>query len=332
MSTVQINDRFQLHSLEQEDVFSVLVRDVRHGLSNDPKSISCVHLYDEIGSEIFEEISAMPEYYLPEAECEIFRERGRELASLFDHPVSMVDLGSGSSTKTRILIEAFQDVHGSVRYFPVDVSETMLTESSHDLLSDYDDLEVIGVAGDYDDGLRIAGEHDDRPRLVAFVGSTIGNFYPNDAISLMRRVRRLLGPKDLFLLTTDLRKERSTLEQAYDDPHGITARFNFNMVDRLNRELDANFDLDALEFRAAFDEEAGWIDMGLVSTRNQKVRLDVLDMEVELSEGEFIRTEISRKFTLPEIDQLARESGMKVVNQWFDSKNRLGVNILAPTN
>ena len=272
----------------------------------------------------------MPEYYLTRAEGEILEERAEEIADLFGGKVALVELGSGSAVKTRLLMEVLISRHRPLLYIPVDISRTALLESSASLARDFEDLEILAVAGDYADGLEYLSRGSGDPRLILWLGSNIGNFERPEAVSFLRTVRQTMSPYDRLLAGIDLRKDASVLEPAYDDAQGVTARFNKNILTRINRELDADFDLDQFEHRAHYDENIGRVEMHLVSTSAQIVAIRGLDLKVSFSAGEAVHTENSYKYSRDEISSLAEGSGMFLERQWMDRDRRFSVNILAP--
>jgi L-histidine Nalpha-methyltransferase len=303
--------------------------DVEAGLTALPKRLSCRYFYDHLGSLLFEEICALPEYYLTRTESEILRERAGEIAARFPHAISLVELGSGSATKTRLLIEAFRHGHSALRYVPVDISPSILEESALALLADYPGLEIVTVAAEYHEGLRQLRAESDRPKLILWLGSNVGNFHRPEAASFLRRVRETMTDADRLLIGIDLRKERPVLERAYDDPGGVTARFNLNLLARINRELGGGFDLTAFRHRAEYNEVMGRVEIYLDSLRAQCVRIAALDLEVAFAEGEPIHTENSYKYSQAEILQLAAAAGLRLEAQWLDAARRFSVNLLA---
>jgi L-histidine Nalpha-methyltransferase len=311
---------------------SAFARDVRKGLTDHPKHLSCCYFYDGEGSILFEEICALPEYYLTRAEREILEARAAELVSPFEAPPTLVELGSGSAAKTRLLIEAFLKRHKRLHYVPIDICRVMLEQSARQLLDDYPGLEVLAIAAEYREGLRhlqaaIAG-----PRLILWLGSNVGNLHRPEAINFLQEVRGAMTASDSLLVGIDLRKDRAILERAYNDAQGITADFDLNLLARINRELGGHFDLDAFGHRAVYDEGLGRIEMYLISKKDQRVCIDSFDLEVSLSAGEAIHTENSYKYSLPEIDSLAAAAGFRIASQWLDGQRRFSVNLLAPVS
>ena len=300
------------------------------GLQQNPKSLPCRYFYDEEGSQLFEAICTLPEYYLTRIERAILQERAAAIASLFCSNIALVELGSGSAAKTRILIEAFLCRQGALRYIPVDISRTILEESSPALLQDFPELEILAIAGEYQDGLEYLKTRSDQPVLILWLGSNVGNFERSEAAAFLRRVRDTMSPQDRLLVGIDLRKDRAVLERAYDDAQGVTARFNLNILAHINRELGGHFDLENFHHRAVYNPEPGRIEMYLVSTNAQSIPIDHLDLEVEFAAGEAIHTENSYKYSRAEIQALASDAGLRLEQQFFDAHQRFSVNLFAP--
>jgi dimethylhistidine N-methyltransferase len=322
--------RLTLIHTESRAHLASFAEEVSNGLTAVPKTLPCRFLYDETGSQLFEEICDLPEYYLTRVEREILRERADQIAACFDGPITLCELGSGSSSKTRLLIEALLQAHGRLRYVPVDISRSILEESASDLLDRYGALEVMAIASEYQEGLRQVGNHTERPKLVAWLGSSIGNLEREPAAEFLRGVRAVLTPADRMLVGIDLRKQAKVLEAAYDDAAGVTARFSLNLLDRMNRELDANFDKRSFHHQAVYKEAEGRVEIRVVSRERQRVLLDALDLEVDFEAGEGIYTEDAYKYSLAEIDGLAESAGFSVAQRWLDSEGRFSLNLLAP--
>ena len=307
--------------------------EVRAGLTASPKTLPCAWFYDEVGSLLFEEICDQPEYYPTRAEEEILRSRAGEIAevvSSLEGEFSLVELGSGSSVKTRHLIEAFLARGDGLRYVPVDISRSMLEESARRLVADYPSLRVAGVAAEYGAGLKMVRERFQGRELVLWLGSNVGNLERREAVGFLGDLRRGLGEDDRFLMGVDLRKDPEVLEAAYDDAAGVSARFNLNLLARINRELGGHFDLATFAHRAPWIEEEGRIEMHLESLVDQTVAIDALGIEVSFQAGETIHTENSTKYSLEEIDGLAAASGFEVQRRWLDSGERFALQLLRP--
>ncbi len=304
--------------------------DVREGLTQVPKSLPCRWLYDQQGSALFEEICTTPEYYLPRVEQEILERDAQEIAAALAGPPSLLEFGSGSAIKTRILIEACLRRHRRVRFIPVDISDWALERCLHVLTPLPTGLEVRAVAGDYAAGLQELARENGRTRLAIWLGSSIGNLHRPEAAAFLRQVGALLGADDRLLVGIDLRKDRSLLEAAYADARGVTARFNKNILARINRELGGHFALEAFRHVIRYDEAAGRVEMHLESAAEQRVCIDRLALEVRFRGGETIHTENMYKYSLEEIDALARTAGLRLDRRWLDSANRFSLNLLAP--
>ena len=324
------NSRFSLIELDADQHLESLASEVRAGLTATPKRIPCRFFYDEAGSQIFEEICDLPEYYLTRAEGEILRDRAQDVARRFSLPISLIEFGSGNSSKTRLLIEALLGEHGSLSYTPVDISPSVLEASSLQLLDDYRHLEIRAIAGEYQDGLRRIRPESQRPKLILWLGSSIGNLDRPSADRFVSTLRGAMNPEDRLLLGIDLRKSREVLESAYDDSGGVTARFNRNLLVRINRELGGHFDPEAFDFQAIYDEVGGNVVSQLRSRRDQTVRIEDLGLEVAFAANETIHTENSFKYSRAEIDVLARNTGFAVEERWLDANNRFSVNLFAP--
>ncbi|MEG8178522.1 L-histidine N(alpha)-methyltransferase [Nocardia terpenica] len=310
--------RVDVH-LDDDYLAAALRADVREGLAATPKFLSPRWFYDTAGSELFEVITGLPEYYPTRAEREILVDHAADIARA-SGAHTLVELGSGSSEKTRLLLDALS-AHGTLRRFvPLDVSESALRDATRRIADDYRNLLVHGVVGDFTEHLdRLPGE---TPRLVAFLGGTIGNFLPPERAKLLASIRDVCGSGGWLLLGNDLVKDPATLVAAYDDADGVTARFNRNVLRVLNRELGADFDIDAFEHVAIWDDENAWIEMRLRATRPMIVRIPMVDMDIRFSEGEQVRTEISAKFRPDQIVRELTDSGFDARHLWSDYLGR----------
>ncbi len=304
--------------------------DARAGLTATPKSLPPKWFYDAAGSELFEKITALPEYYPTRAEREILQARAVHIAAA-SRAATLVELGSGSSEKTRLLIDALRAAGTLRRYVPVDVSEQALLAAASALFSDYPGLEVDGVVSDFDDYLDLgAGGDQDGPRLVAFLGSTIGNLLPAERASFLARIRSGLASGDALLLGTDLVKDPAVLVAAYNDEAGVTAAFNKNVLAVLNHELGADFDLDNFEHVARWDPDQEWIEMRLRTAGRQTVRLPAIDLTVSFDDGEEMRTEISAKFRREGVAAELTAAGFRQEHWWTDRQRRFGLSLAVP--
>ncbi|HVS19384.1 MAG TPA: L-histidine N(alpha)-methyltransferase [Planctomycetota bacterium] len=331
-STSSTADRLTWIETAPQGVVEDFASSVLEGLTSHPRWLSCRWLYDEEGSRLFEAICEQPEYYPTRAEFAILREHAVEIAAALPRGGDLVELGSGSALKTRVLIEALIARDGALRYVPVDISRTMLEASSRELLEEYPELEVLGVAAEYGAGLRELRRRVAGPKLVLWLGSNVGNFERPEAAAFLTELRAGLSADDRLLLGVDLRKDARVLERAYDDAAGVTAEFGLNLLARINRELGGDFDLDGFRHRARYDEREGRVEMHLVSLRDQRVRIDALDREFDFAEGETIHTENSYKYSVAEIDALAAAGGFEVESRWFDAERRFSLQALRPTS
>lgn len=324
--------RFRLVLSDANRLLTDFAEDVRSGLTTIPKRLSCRFFYDAEGSRLFEEISELPEYYLTRAEREILHRFAEEIVGLVPEPVSLIELGSGSATKTEIMIETLGRRQRPVRYIPVDISPTALTESARSLLGKYPWLEIIAIAGDYEYGLDQLSIRGASPKLILWLGSNIGNLERREAAGFLRQIRAVMKAEDRLLIGIDLRKDRAILERAYNDSRGVTAQFNLNLLARINRELGGQFDLSAFRHQAIYDETLGRIEMHLMSVRSQTVAIERLGLSVSFEAGERIHTENSYKYSPEEIEALAEAAGLKIVGQWFDQAHRFSDILCAAGN
>jgi dimethylhistidine N-methyltransferase len=324
------HERFTLIGLPAEQRRARFARDVADGLTAAPKRLPCCYFYDRLGSRLFDAICELPEYYLTRAETAILQAHAEEVAALFPGVTDLIELGSGSAAKTRLLIEALLRRHRPLRYVPLDICRTVLEESSLDLLRTYPDLEVLAIAGEYHDGLEHLRAAATRRRLVLWLGSNIGNLERPEAARFLARVRDSLAPGDRLLVGIDLRKDRATLEAAYDDGCGVTAAFNRNLLVRINRDLGGRFDVKSFAHRAVYDEEAGRVEMYLVSACSQRVCIEQLGLDVCFAAGEAIHTENSYKYSPAEIEALADAAGLRLERNWLDPERRFRLNLLGP--
>jgi L-histidine Nalpha-methyltransferase len=274
-----------------------LADDVLDGLTRPFKELPPKHFYDAVGAELFDEICELPEYYPTRAERAILEARSAEIVAATG-AAELVELGSGTAAKTRLLLRAMADARTLSRFVPVDVTESMVLTCADELVDEFPDLRVHGIVGDFERHLGHIPRPDDGPRIVAFLGGTIGNFIPGSRRRFLRAVAKLLRPGvDHLLLGTDLVKDPAILEAAYNDSAGITAQFNRNVLRVVNRELDADFDVDAFDHVAFFDREREWIEMRLRAQRRMDVHVNELGLKVAFAPREELRTEISAKFT-----------------------------------
>ena len=295
--------------------------EVRAGLARPgQKELPSKYLYDDVGSALFEVISHLPEYGLTRADERLLQRHASEIVERLDAPVAVAELGSGSGKKTRWILEALSRWQRTF-YYPVEISRSALLMCQREL-SDIDSLSIVGFEREYLDGLLEVAAHRQRGQrlFVLFLGSTIGNFDRPAGVKFLAEVRRILEPGDSLLLGTDLEKSSAQLLKAYDDELGVTAAFNLNLLARINRELDADFDLGQFVHTARINDEARSVEMHLRSKRRQTVRIAATDLRVEFLEGETIWTESSHKYSADEVFQMARNAGFSCQAQWIDEQ------------
>jgi dimethylhistidine N-methyltransferase len=321
-------DRLVIHNLVPTDLQTSLAEDVRAGLSASPKHLFPKYFYDELGSQLFEAICLLPEYYLTRAENEILTSYADEIVSeVSAEKVSLLEMGSGSALKTRLIIEALLKRQPELIYTPVDISATALEQSSRVLLQSYPALRINAYASDYYDGIRALQGQPRGRTLALFLGSNIGNFDVEEAHTFLRALRGVLKKGDALLLGVDLRKEVKVLEDAYDDALGVTAAFNLNLLTRINREFEADFDLRAFRHQVVYNEELGRVEVYIVSHRTQTVSIRRLEMEIHFAEGERIHTENSYKYDQAGLSQLANATGYMRARTWLDEREQFSSNL-----
>jgi dimethylhistidine N-methyltransferase len=318
------------------DFLEEFARDVRNGLRSEPKFLLAKYFYDEAGSKLFEEITGLPEYYPTRTEASILREYAADIRDALDGDISLVELGSGSSTKTTILLENIMEEQKRLHYLPIDISPTILDETARKLDARYPRLTTIPIASDYGEGLRQAGRiavkepHVATRKLVLFLGSSIGNFEPRDAGGFLNTVREGIESDDALLIGFDLQKDRGVLEAAYDDAAGVTARFNLNILTRINRELGGEFDLETFRHRAVYNQTAGRVELHLVSQKRQDVPIEKLEESFRFEKDESIHTESSYKYTRPLIEWIAHSARFEVDRVFTDDKNWFALALFVP--
>jgi L-histidine N-alpha-methyltransferase len=306
---------------------AALRRDVRAGLTATPKSLPPKYFYDAHGSDLFDEITRLPEYYPTRAETAILQRYADEIAEVAGAR-TLVELGSGTSDKTRMLLSALTARGTLDRFVPFDVDPAVLSRAAAAITADYPQLAVQPVIGDFEEHLGVLGRHD--RMLLAFLGSTIGNLEPAPRARFLADVSAVMQPGDMFLLGTDLVKDAGRLQRAYDDAAGVTAAFNRNVLTVVNRELGADFDESAYAHVALWDAEHEWIEMRLESVRDQVVRIADLDMQVTFAAGEQMRTEISAKFRPDRVAVELRAAGLQMVRYWTDPAGDFALSLSTP--
>ncbi|MEU0596903.1 L-histidine N(alpha)-methyltransferase [Streptomyces sp. NPDC006393] len=308
-------------TLPEDAMAAALRADVLHGLTSDPKTLPPKWFYDAHGSDLFEQITELPEYYPTRAEREILVERAHEIAAALPAR-TLVELGSGSSEKTRHLLDALTGLHS---YVPVDVSESALEHAGQALAAERPGLNVHALIADFTAGLALPDTPG--PRLLAFLGGTIGNLLPEERAGFLAGVRALLSPGDALLLGTDLVKDEAVLVRAYDDAAGVTAAFDKNVLTVVNRELGADFDPDAFDHVAVWDAGHEWIEMRLRSRTAQTVKVPALDLAVHFAPGEELRTEVSAKFRREGVKAELAAAALDLTRWWTDTDDRFALSL-----
>ena len=311
---------------ESQEHLAHFAEAVRSGLLSEPKTLPWTFFYDEAGSRLFEAICELPEYYLTRTEDAILREDAAEMVDCLDpgadEEATIVELGSGSAVKTQRLIAAGLHRYGRLHYVPIDVSPSALEDSARRLARRFPSLRVTGYIADYRRGLERITARSRGPRLIVFLGSSLGNYDMGPAAELLTMVARTMRPADRLLLGTDLAKDRAVLEAAYDDAQGITAAFDLNLLHRINRELGANFRVESFTHRATYRPDRGRVESHLVSTREQTVQVPAADLTVRFLRGETIHTENSHKYTPEMLAGLADSAGLRG-GSGLDRRSRL---------
>jgi len=300
-------------------VIPAFAREVEEGLTSFSKTLPCKLFYDAAGSELFEEITRLPEYYLTRTELEILQEHAGEIVAAVGQNVTVVELGAGTAAKTCTLLQALTRRQMRVAFFPVDISSSALGEAQERVAAQCPTVSVKPVVADFGRGFGFLRDIKGR-KLVLYLGSSIGNFDPEAAIAMLRQVRSELAQGDALLLGTDLVKDPSILVPAYDDAQGVTAEFNKNVLRRLNRDLQGDFDLASFRHLALWNPMRSRMEIFLESLRSQTATLRLLQMTVKMRAGERIHTENSYKYTVPMVEKMLADAGFKLEQTWFDSR------------
>lgn len=309
-------------TLEKKSVSHEMLSDVLEGLQQSQKTLPSKYFYDQKGSELFEEITELDEYYLTRTELQIMQEKIQQIANKLGEKIQLVELGSGSSFKTRLLLDHLQNIHS---YIPVDISRSFLDDVAQNLQEEYPELKIQAIATDYTTSLHLPELPDEVKRIIYFPGSTIGNFTKENAEEFLGLIANSLHQNDGLLIGFDLVKNRDTLLAAYNDSLGVTAEFNKNILQRINNELDANFDLNRFEHKAIFNEEKSRIEMHLVSRSKQVVNIG--GEKITFEKGETIHTENSHKYTLSSFREMTNPYFKEVIT-WTDSNEYFAIQYL----
>ncbi len=312
-----IDSRLQYFKPHASKIEKTFAEEISSSLDRTSKFIMPKFFYDKKGSILFEKICNLPEYYPTRTEIDILKNLQAELPAFIDESFRLVELGSGSSIKTKLILDIFSKLQQTTEYFPIDISE-ILTESSEQLLECYENLRITGIIDTYEGGLEFIKHYDDKKNLIIFLGSSFGNFSPSDGKAFLEKINSTMKPDDLFLIGLDLVKDRRILESAYNDAQGITAKFNLNVLSRINDELDADFDLDNFSHHSIYNTDDQRIEMYLKSLVRQSVIISKSNLSLNLEKNELIHTEYSHKYTPEQIKALLEDAGFKIDHIWFD--------------
>ena len=316
---------FKPHASKIEKTFA---EEISSSLNRNSKFITPKFFYDKKGSVLFEKICTLSEYYPTRTEIAILKNLQTELPSFIDDSFRLVELGSGASVKTRLLLDIFTKMQQTTEYFPIDISE-ILAESSEQLLQDYDNLRITGIIDTYEGGLEFLKNYDNKNNLILFLGSSFGNFSPADGKIFLEKINSTMKSGDLFLIGLDLVKDSQILESAYNDAQGVTAEFNLNILSRINDELDADFNLNNFSHYSTYNKEDQRIEMYLKSLVNQSVIISKSNLSLNLEKNELIHTEYSHKYTLEQIKTLLESTGFKINHTWLDENIHFSLTLVS---
>lgn len=302
--------------------------EVSFSLTQNSKFINPKFFYDKKGSDLFEKICDLSEYYPTRTEINILKNLKENFAKYVDDSFRLVELGSGSSVKTRLILDILNKFQDKIEYFPIDISE-ILTESSSLLQKDYKNLHITGIIDTYEGGLEFLKNYDSKKNLIIFLGSSFGNFIPADGKKFLKKINSTMKDNDLFLIGLDLVKNKETLENAYNDSKGITAQFNLNVLSRINDELDADFNLNNFTHYARYNEDEQRIEMYLKSLVEQFIVIPKANLSITLKKDELIHTEHSHKYKLFQIKELMNQTGFDIKQIWLDENNYFALTLVS---
>lgn len=303
-------------------MIETMIADISKGLSAQPKYLSSKYLYDARGDKIFQSIMNMPEYYLTNAEFEILNFSKKDILNSIEgtDDFDIIELGVGDGSKTKIILKEASNRNPKLNFFAIDISKNILKKLKEKFKKEIPGLKIETIAKDYFEGIQSLLKKSQKPKLVFFLGSNIGNMAYDEAIDFLKKFQNKLNKGDYLLIGFDLKKDPRLIKEAYDDPHQITKAFNLNLLTRINKELDANFDLSAFDFYCNYSPLSGRVDSYLLSTRKQNVEIKKCQQSFNFEHGELIHTEVSRKFDHTEIETLAKKTGFQVINHFHDCK------------
>lgn len=324
----QLNSKLEYFKKHYTKIEKSFADEISFSLSQQSKFINPKFFYDKKGSELFDKICNLPEYYPTRTEINILQNLKNELPQYLHDYFRLVELGSGSSVKTRLILDMLNQIQDKIEYFPIDVSE-ILTESSSLLQQDFKELFITGIIDTYESGLEFLKNHDDKKNLIVFLGSSFGNFTISDGKEFLKKIHSTMKDDDLFLIGLDLVKDKTILENAYDDSQGITAQFNLNVLSRINDELDGDFNLNNFSHYAIYNENDQRIEMYLKSLIEQSVTISKANISFMLKKNELIHTEHSHKYTLPQIRELMHQTGFTIKNIWSDENNYFALTLVS---
>jgi dimethylhistidine N-methyltransferase len=324
----QVDSKLQYFKPNSTKTEKSFADEISFSLNQHSKFINPKFFYDKKGSELFEKICDLSEYYPTRTEISILKKLKSELPLYLDDSFRLVELGSGSSVKTRLILEILNQIQEKIEYFPIDISE-ILTESSALLQRDYKDLHITGIIDTYEGGLEFLKNYDDKKNLIIFLGSSFGNFTSDEGKEFLEKINSTMKDDDLFLIGLDLVKNKIILENAYNDSQGVTAQFNLNVLSRINDELDANFNLNNFTHHAIYNEHDQRIEMYLKSLVNQSVIISKANISLTLKKNELIHTEHSHKYKLSQIRELMRQTGFNIKNTWLDENNHFALTLVS---
>ena len=294
-------------------------QELSHSIRQKQKSINPKFFYDKKGSQLFEQICKLPEYYLTRTEISILTQLYEKLPPHLNGDFRLVELGSGSSKKTRTLISILERLQKHVEYFPIDISK-ILRDSSKKLRDDYENLHITGIIDSYESGLEFIKNYDNKKNLIVFLGSSFGNFDYENGLEFLQKINSSMKKDDLFLIGLDLVKDKAVLERAYNDSQGVTAKFNLNVLSRINSELGSNFNINKFVHHAIYNESQNRVEIYLRSLENQTVNIPKARMILQIKQDELIHTENSYKYTIPEINKMLSMTGFRIKDIWYDEK------------
>ena len=324
----QIDSKLQYFKPNSTKLEKSFADEISFSLNQHSKFISPKFFYDKKGSELFEKICELPEYYPTKTEINILKKLKGELPLYLDGSFRLVELGSGSSVKTRLILDILNQVQDKIEYFPIDISE-ILTESSALLQRDYHDLHITGIIDTYEGGLEFLKNYDGKKNIIIFLGSSFGNFTSDEGKEFLEKINSTMKDDDLFLIGLDLVKNKIILENAYNDSQGVTAQFNLNVLSRINDELDADFNLNNFTHCAIYNENDQRIEMYLKSLVNQSVIISKANVSLTLKKNELIHTEHSHKYKLSQIRELMHQTGFNIKNTWLDENNHFALTLVS---